>query len=778
MVVDRGGLRYPIEIVDKFTTNAQRFRDEIRKSRQEFNKFAAESKKLNTTVAQNQTQSARGIRESRAIEAAATKERLAGLNEGIKKQREVERLRARANKDRRLEANRIAAAETKAGAARDKANKQAARSAQRAANAQARLRRNVNQTESAASRLLFTFRRLVGVLALFTVARQVSAGFAGLVRSGFQFNQTVEQSRLGIAGILVAVGDVTNQQGELVKGAEAYNVALGLAADQQKKLQVDALRTTATFEELLNVFQIATGPGLAAGLQLDQVREISVLVSQAASAIDLPQNQLSEEIRALLTGNIRQTTTRIAQVLTLTPEDIRNATQQGRLFELLQNRLSGFALAAEKTANTVGGLAQRIVGALQVVAGEAAIQGFESLRVALEGVFNNLLLIERNADGVITSLSPSPQAVAIFQSLFDAIDAIIQRATQVGGALGFDGLTDATIAFASALETVGVLLVDVIAGAIQGFGTLRNILEPVVDAITEVGEVLSSVLGASTTDSLVQKFTQLLTVVISLQIITGLVGKTFGNLLNVIPRLVGGIASAAAAMFSLDTTSKSWLATSKAGAAVWRSIQAVMLRMVAALGAVVLGFEQIFQLITGLDLTLKDTLDIIVLSFKVAWETVKRQGEIIFRTFANSLIGIFTDPIATIALRPLLGVSAALKSIGIISEDTRVAIEDAVSGLEQALQSRSDEGTQFFNTDQQKADLQEYLQEVEGQFEELRAAIAARGVPGEGFVPGFVPPITGAEASCPRSLELRLLVEVTSPPRPRKSLTKSVEASL
>lgn len=743
MVIDRGGLRYPIEVVDRFTANTQKFREEIRKSRQEFSRFAAQSKSLNASVAANQTAASKAAKETRAVEATASREKLRDLQAGIRRENEVRKLRAAANRDQRREAARVATAEKRSAAAQIRANREAARAAAGGIRGQRNLRGSIVQTESAASKLLFTFRRLVGVLALFTVARQAAQGFGALIRSGFQFNQTVEQSRLGIAGILTSVAAVTNEQGELVKGAEAYEIALGKAAEQQKKLQIDALRTTATFQELLNVFQIATGPGLAAGLQLDQIREVSVLVSQAASAIDLPQNQLSEEIRALLTGNIRQTTTRIAQVLNLKPEDIKNAKAQGQLYELLTRRLNGFSLAAEKTANTVGGLARRIVGAVEVIAGEAATGGFEELRTALSGIFDALLTVERGADGAIKSLSPSPEAVKVFQSIFSALEAIIIRAKAVGGALGLDGLADAAEGFAATLEFIGVTAVDVIAGIIRGFSSLKTVLSPVVAVFSAVADAFSAAFGDEATNSLVSRFSQLLTVGIGLQIAFGILNGSFLKIVAIVPGIANGILKAVSAMGLLNIQSATFVALSTKAAAVWASVVRVLGRMAVALGVVVLGFEQVFQAITGLDLTLKDTLKIIVLSFKTAWGTITRQAEIAWGTFANTLVGIFTNPIATIAglindgiIGPLLGVSAALASIGIITEKTRVDIEDAASGIERALASKASEQKDFFGISDQKVALQEFLDESLEKFTQLRADIAARGALGPGFIPG------------------------------------------
>ncbi|NKB42018.1 MAG: hypothetical protein GKR86_13475, partial [Ilumatobacter sp.] len=172
-----------------------------------------------------------------------------------------------------------------------------------------------------AQKLLFTFRRLVGALAIFQLARQGVQVFRDLVAQGVQFNDRVANAQLGIAGLVITLGDVRDAQGEIVGNAERLNLALGIARQQTALLRQDSLKTVATFEQLLDTFQVSVGPGLAAGLNLDEVRQLTVDISQAASALGVPQNQLAEEVRSLLSGTIQARTTRIATALGISNED-------------------------------------------------------------------------------------------------------------------------------------------------------------------------------------------------------------------------------------------------------------------------------------------------------------------------------------------------------------------------------------------------------------------------------------------------------------------------
>jgi hypothetical protein len=250
-------------------------------------------------------------------------------------------------------------------------------------------------------------------------------------RGRLNFNKELETAQTGIAGLLTAVTDVVGENGNLVDGPEAFNIALGVSKKQVEELRKATLRTTATFEELSNTFQVALAPGLKAGFNIDQIRELAISVSQAAGAIGVPTNQLSEEIRALLTGTIQARTTRIATALGIRPDDIRRAKNDvNGLFGFLDARFKAFELAGERAAGTFSGSFRRARAAIGLTAGEAIKPFFEEIRTTLLDVFD--LFTDRTAFG---ELLPSPQAVkvlaAVFDGMADAVKTIRENAKQI-----------------------------------------------------------------------------------------------------------------------------------------------------------------------------------------------------------------------------------------------------------------------------------------------------------------------------------------------------------
>lgn len=331
-----------------------------------------------------------------------------------------------------------------------------------------------------ANSLLFTFRRLIGVLAAFQIARAVVGGFRDLIVEGVRFNDEIRQAEIGIAGLVTGLADVRNEQGQSVTLGEEYARSLSIARKQVELLRQDALLTTATFGQLLDTFQIAIGPGFAAGLNLDEIRKLSVLISQAATAIGLPQNQLAEEIRSLLSGTIQARTTRIATSLQITNADIRRLKQSGELFDFLESKFKSLGLAAEQAARqTLSGIGNLVKDATSALLGKAAQPLFEELISLGNEVFDQVLTI-RDASG---DIKPNPEAVKAFRTFFDALKEGVAQARELGRALGFEGLQNI-------LRSFGVGLNAALQFALGALRPILGTINLVLEALRTIGNVL------------------------------------------------------------------------------------------------------------------------------------------------------------------------------------------------------------------------------------------------------------------------------------------------
>jgi len=352
------------------------------------------------------------------------------------------------------------------------------------------LSRSMRSAGGVTDNLVFSTRQLIRSFIGYRVITEVSRSFNAFIGAGFKFNQVLEQSRLGMAGVMVAAGKVTDETGKQVFGQQALAIAIGKARRQQMLLRNAALETTATYEQLLDAYPIATGPGRAAGFSVDEVRKFAVLISQAAANIALPQNQLSEEIRAFLTPNIRKNATRIAQVIQVDNEDIRRWQAQGTLFENLEDKLKGFRLGAIATANTLGGLSKRFLDLFQITTGKSAEAIFGRVQQGARDLFANLTerrdITLPDGEKVTGVLEPSQQFQEAVDRLYGSLLAVFATFQRLMGATSGNRLLLLVEGLAISIETVGAVLGYAFAGMAKAGAAVSFVLKGIIGALSSL----------------------------------------------------------------------------------------------------------------------------------------------------------------------------------------------------------------------------------------------------------------------------------------------------
>src|SRR5574343_1129184 len=207
--------------------------------------------------------------------------------------------------------------------------------------------------------------------------RYISQALSFPVEESVRYNAEIEKTRLGIASIVSAQMEMTSASGEQVKGAEKLNKALTMSDDVMKKLKIDNLSTIATFEQLARAYQSALSPGLAAGMNLDQIRQFSVGMVQAAGAMGVNLDMMAEELRSLLRGTITPRNTIIATNLGITNEDIKKyKANSADLFNFIMGKLNDFAVAGQESQKTFAGIFSNLKDATSMLFGESGNQFF------------------------------------------------------------------------------------------------------------------------------------------------------------------------------------------------------------------------------------------------------------------------------------------------------------------------------------------------------------------------------------------------------------------
>ncbi|MBI2313587.1 MAG: hypothetical protein HYU77_13890 [Betaproteobacteria bacterium] len=286
-------------------------------------------------------------------------------------------------------------------------------------------------------------------------------------RLGIQFNQTLETGRLGIASLIAAQADLADATGRTLTGHEALGAAIAAADDQMTKLRIAGLQTAATTEQLVEAFQQAVGAGLAAGLTLDQIRETTIGIVQAAGALGVPMFQLNEEVRSILGGTINMHS-RVAKALGISNEMVNSWKSQGVLVERLAERLAAFRTAGSETAKTWVAIKSNMQEALSVLAGEMTSGLFERLKGSTQAALSGLLDLEAGA------LAQELQGLAaVGGEVFSRIGQALGAAFEGGVALLVAGLQDGVKLISAVVVKLGAQLVDYV---VQPFAILLGLI--------------------------------------------------------------------------------------------------------------------------------------------------------------------------------------------------------------------------------------------------------------------------------------------------------------
>lgn len=302
--------------------------------------------------------------------------------------------------------------------------------------------------------------RIVGIFALFRSAQAVFGVFSAAIREAVGFSSRIEDARLSIQALIASVFDVVDATGEVQTGIDKFRSAFGLAEEQVKKLRIEGLRTAATFDQLLDTFQVAIAPGAQAGLPLDQIRQLAVSISQAAQAIGLPQNQLAEEIRSLLQGTISKRTTRIATALGIENEDIQNAKELGTLFEFLSEKFEQFGTAS---STALQNFSTRLAN-LKDAVGQTLSEGLAGSFLELKGLILDIteaLIDVKNIRIARPFLELLNIVDRLGEELIKGLRGFVENLDIERVAILFQGMADAVRVLVATFVTIGKVLLPV-----------------------------------------------------------------------------------------------------------------------------------------------------------------------------------------------------------------------------------------------------------------------------------------------------------------------------
>ena len=213
-------------------------------------------------------------------------------------------------------------------------------------------------------------RMVVMDLFFLQMAAQQAFGILNAIfGQGIKFAAEMETSIIGMAAVMSSTMTLNDADIPFIKAMEISKLVI-------EDLKVEALRTTATLEELMTVFQAILGPATQMGMSLTQIKDFTVFGANAVKSLGLNHQQLVQELRSIVTDNITTRGSTLATALGITGTDIENAKNSAEgVFGFLEKRMKGFQMAINETAGTFSAMLSNIQDGLQ----QTQEQGFGRL---------------------------------------------------------------------------------------------------------------------------------------------------------------------------------------------------------------------------------------------------------------------------------------------------------------------------------------------------------------------------------------------------------------
>lgn len=246
--------------------------------------------------------------------------------------------------------------------------------------------KSVSNMDKMVNRLIYSVMRYT---VIYEGIKKMGDLWGTIVGGAYDYANMIETNQIGMAGILSSMTKIDGKQ-------TTWNQAMSVSKQVMKDLQSESLKTAATAQELIDTFRALLGPGLASGMTVKQIEKLTTVGTNAVKSLGLPSNQIIQELRDLVAGGIRPSSSTLATSLGITDADIKAAKQSSEgLYNFLINKMKGFEMATSQTSKTVLGRLDQIKEGLQ----RGIAEGMNPLRNVYSSVLgdiaNKLVVIDK-----------------------------------------------------------------------------------------------------------------------------------------------------------------------------------------------------------------------------------------------------------------------------------------------------------------------------------------------------------------------------------------------
>lgn len=396
-------------------------------------------------------------------------------------------------------------------------------------------------------------RKNLGRIATFTLGASILVrGFfalqnalVGIVKSGVEFNSTLEQAKFGIAALLTNSRELASASGEIASQAASYPIFLEKAKRFQKEIQILDAQTLGTGQELQSVFErvLAFSQNQVA---TDKERlQLAANILNASKLLGLEGEQVATETRQILTLE-RDQGQQILQTLGLRAKELRAYQEQGTLVQKLNDLLKVYSIIASDVGLSFEGLVTTATTFFDILKGQSFEGTFGGLKEILKGVGEELKAIGEGGSAQSGLNASSQQLRELGKNLADIAASVTKfLADGINGIIAFAAKAQNGL---NLLKQPIVGFVNTLGGALEMFGLILTAIDKIIDRLPHIQlpEGLTKFLPGGNTGRIVGAGAQ----GASAGLILGAAAAplTGGASLVALPSLFAGLASLKAAL--------------------------------------------------------------------------------------------------------------------------------------------------------------------------------------------------------------------------------------
>jgi hypothetical protein len=274
---------------------------------------------------------------------------------------------------------------------------------------------------------------LSGVTAAAIAATAATAFiFERAMKAAYEYNQMLENTRLGFATMAAATLEFRDATGKLADSQETFADAMVMSAKLQEQIRIASLQTAATFEQLSLAVTNAWAPAIRAGFNTDQIVKFSTTFIQAMTAMGIPAWQVSEEIRDTLGGTMADMRTRMKPLLDavgLTNDKIKELIKTGQLYKGMMEGLSAVTGAVSESEKTLSVSISNLLDGVNTLLGTGLQPFFVALSGSARDLTGTLFTVKDGTiqwnEALLTTLNTAGEAMArLLQDIKRAAQAI------------------------------------------------------------------------------------------------------------------------------------------------------------------------------------------------------------------------------------------------------------------------------------------------------------------------------------------------------------------